>query len=82
MAVIELFRSRLANIELLNQDLANDISRFASNNHTFAAQEIATVVKDFIRDVRAITKIPSPFALKLNSNYLCRTLIVSWYTFS
>ena len=55
MAVIELFRSRLANIELLNQDLANDISRFASNNHTFAAQEIATVVKDFIRDVRAIT---------------------------
>ena len=53
MAVQESFRVRLSNIEFLNQDAASEISRFASLYHNLAAQEIANVIIEFIRDVSA-----------------------------
>jgi hypothetical protein len=49
--VQEHFRGMLSKIGFLNQEAANEISKFASYYHNLAAQEITTVITDFIRDV-------------------------------
>jgi len=45
----------LSKIGFLNQEAANEISKFASFYHNLAAQEITSVITDFIRDVSRST---------------------------
>ena len=49
--VQEHFRGMLSKIVFLNHEAANEISKFASFYHNLAAQEITSVITDFIRDV-------------------------------
>ena len=53
--------SKLAGLDTVS---ANEISKFASHWHNYAAQEIAIVINDFIRDV-------SRFRKKCVLNRLC-----------